>query len=72
MISQTIVKKEPVRLTKSNEDYLTRKELQAYLGISERHLHDLVNKGVLTKYKLGNKLYFLFAEIRNAIKLSAV
>lgn len=72
MITETMVKKDSIRLTKSSEDYLTRKELQAYLGISERHLHDLVNKGVLSKYKLGNKLYFLISEVRNAIKSSAM
>jgi excisionase family DNA binding protein len=71
MISKTFVKKESIHLTKSDEDYLTRKEAQAYLGVSERYLHELANKGVIAKYKLGNKLYFLLSEIKGAIKLAA-
>ena len=42
---------------------LTPKQVLEWLGISAPTLHDWVNKGILTRYKLGNRAFYKKEEI---------
>lgn len=49
------------------EEYLSRKETANLLKISLVCLHDWCNKGLLKKYKFGNRTYFLRSEIQQTM-----
>ncbi len=55
---------------KTENEYLTLKELMGYMKISERNVHYLKEKGVLKPYRFrgSRKLYFLKSEVDEAMK----
>jgi excisionase family DNA binding protein len=49
------------------KEVMTRKEVATLFGISLVCVHDWINKGILTPYKLGNKTYFKRSEIMETL-----
>ncbi|MDR2824833.1 MAG: helix-turn-helix domain-containing protein [Prevotellaceae bacterium] len=48
-------------------DYITRREVAQLFGISLVTVHDWTNKGILTAYKIGNKVFYKRVEVENAL-----
>jgi len=48
-------------------DYITRKEVARLFKVSVVTVHDWTKKGVLTAYKIGNKVFFKRGEVENAL-----
>jgi len=53
--------------TKDNDKYLSRTQTAKMLGVSFVTLYDWARKGIITPYKLGNKVFFKLSEIENAM-----
>ena len=47
----------------NEKEFLTRKETADYFKISLVCLHDWVKKGILKKYRVGNRAYFKHSEL---------
>jgi hypothetical protein len=47
----------------SQKEVLTRKETAQFFGVSLFCLHDWVNKGILTPYKVSGRTYFKRSEL---------
>lgn len=52
---------------KEPDAYLTRDETKSLLKISNFCLHNWMNKGILKKYKMGNRTYFKRSDIDEII-----
>jgi excisionase family DNA binding protein len=48
-------------------DYMARNEVARLFGISLVTVHDWTNKGILTAYKIGNKVFYKRVEVENAL-----
>jgi excisionase family DNA binding protein len=48
-------------------DYITRKEVARLFKVSVVTVHDWTKKGVLTAYKIGNKVFFKRGEVESAL-----
>ncbi|MDO5665137.1 MAG: helix-turn-helix domain-containing protein [Bacteroidia bacterium] len=48
-------------------DYITRKEVARLFRVSVVTVHDWTNKGILTAYKIGNKVFYKRPEVENAL-----
>lgn len=55
---------------KEPEQLLTREETMQMLKISSFCLHNWMNKGILKKYKVGNRTYFKRSDIEEIINHS--
>jgi predicted DNA-binding transcriptional regulator AlpA len=56
------------KVSPTNETILlTPKQVMEWLKISAPTLHDWVNKGILTRYKLGNRAFYKKEEIINSL-----
>jgi len=53
--------------TDTATDYITRREVARLFGISLVTVHDWTNKGILTAYKIGNKVFYKHVEVENAL-----
>jgi excisionase family DNA binding protein len=53
--------------TDTATDYITRREVARLFGISLVTVHDWTNKGILTAYKIGNKVFYKRVEVENAL-----
>lgn len=53
---------------KEGVKYLTRQETADMLSISLPTLWDWTNKGLLTSYRLGNKVYYKSNEVDQSLK----
>mgnify|MGYP006125710871 CR=1 FL=1 len=49
------------------KEILTRKEVKELLGISYPCLYDWINNGYLKPYKMGNRAYFKYSEVMDAL-----
>lgn len=58
---------ETVNPTKFPTKYLTRKEVSEILSITLPTIHEWSKRGVLTAYRLGNRVYFKSDEIDAAM-----
>jgi excisionase family DNA binding protein len=47
--------------------YITRKEVARLFKVSVVTVHDWTKKGILTAYKIGNKVFFKRCEVENAL-----
>ncbi len=57
-----------IALAKNNQkNILTRKETIELLDISYSCLHQWINKGFITQYKLGNRSFFLYEDIMRSM-----
>lgn len=56
--------------SKANTEYLTRKEVGAFLKITMPTLLDWSNKNILKAYRIGNRVLFKKEEIENVLKNS--
>lgn len=52
---------------KEEKEYLSRKEVSEYLGISYSCIHDWMKRGILSPYKIGNRTFFQFKEIKETL-----
>ena len=52
---------------KEPEEYLTRNEVAAMLKIDLSSIWNWTNRGILTSYQIGGRVYFKRAEVENAI-----
>ncbi len=48
-------------------DYITRKEVARIFRVSVVTVHDWTNKGILTAYKIGNKVFYKHHEVEKAL-----
>lgn len=48
-------------------DYITRKEVARLFRVSIVTVHDWTNKGILTAYKIGNKVFYKRCEVESAL-----
>jgi excisionase family DNA binding protein len=46
---------------------ITRREVAQLFGISLVTVNDWTNKGILTAYKIGNKVFYKCVEVENAL-----
>jgi excisionase family DNA binding protein len=53
--------------TKSHQPYLTRLEVCKLLTITLPTVHEWTKRGILTAYRLGNRVYFKREEIDKAM-----
>lgn len=58
------VKSEPQQ---KQPDLLTRKDVAKLLGVSLVTVNDWTNKGILTAYKCGNRVYYKEPEVMQAL-----
>ena len=73
VISQKLMPKiklylERVEESKDHDTYLTREEAAQYLSISLGTLWSWTKKGLFKSRRLGNKIYYLKADLKNAIQ----
>jgi excisionase family DNA binding protein len=54
--------------SKDHDTYLTREEAAQYLSISLGTLWSWTKKGLFKSRRLGNKIYYLKADLKNAIQ----
>ena len=54
--------------SKDHDTYLTREEAAKYLSISLGTLWSWTKKGLFKSRRLGNKIYYLKADLKNAIQ----
>ena len=48
---------------KQGSEFLTRKETAKFFGASLVTLHDWTKKGLITPYKMGNRVYYKRSEL---------
>ena len=65
-ISALCVQSQPT-VPKTGTDYITRKEVARLFKISLVTLHDWTEKGILTAYKIGNKVFYKRVEVESAL-----
>lgn len=58
-----------VEESKDHDTYLTREEAAQYLSISLGTLWSWTKKGLFKSRRLGNKIYYLKADLKNAIQI---
>jgi hypothetical protein len=56
--------------TINQREFMTRKETSEFLSITLPCLHDWVRKGILKRYKCGNRSYFRRPEIIDVLMKS--
>lgn len=54
----------------SNEQFLTDKEVSAWLKVSRRTLQDYRNNGMIAYYQLGGKILYKESDIERMVKSS--
>ncbi|MFD1551711.1 hypothetical protein DNU06_02585 [Putridiphycobacter roseus] len=59
---ETIIKDLNNNKTEGKE-FISRKETAEFFGVSLVSIHDWVNKGIIKKYKIGNKTLFKRSEL---------
>lgn len=59
--------KEQTQKREPKEGYLTRQQVAELLGVSLVTLTDWTNKGFISSYRLGNKVYYKRSEIDAAM-----
>src|SRR5690554_2324918 len=52
---------------KEEKEYLSRKEVSEYLGVSYSCIRDWMKRGILSPYKIGNRTFFQFKEIKETL-----
>lgn len=52
----------------SNEQFLTEKEVSAWLKVSRRTLQDYRNNGMIAYYQLGGKILYKESDIERMVK----
>ena len=52
---------------KQMEEYLTRTEVAELLKINISTLHNWCNSGILTKYAIGNRIYFKRSDVEKSL-----
>jgi len=57
-----------VEESKDHDTYLTREEAAQYFSISLGTLWSWTKKGMLKSCRVGNKVYYLKADLKNAIQ----
>ncbi|GAL00791.1 hypothetical protein JCM19314_1828 [Nonlabens ulvanivorans] len=57
-----------VEESKDHDTYLTREEAAQYFSISLTTLWSWTKKGVLKSCRLGNKIYYLKADLKKAVQ----
>ena len=55
--------------SKDHDTYLTREEAAQYLSISLGTLWSWTKKGLFKSRRLGNKIYYLKADLKNAVQI---
>ena len=53
---------------KTENKYLTRKDVAELLSVSCVTIHSWVNKGILKSYRVGNRVYFKSEEVEESLK----
>lgn len=61
--------KYPALYSGINVNNLTREEAAQYLSISLGTLWSWTKKGLFTSRRLGNKIYYLKADLKNAVQI---
>lgn len=56
--------------SQKDEEFLTRKECASFFNISLYTVHDWMRKGIIKKYKAGNRTYFKKAELIEVLNSS--
>lgn len=76
MISEEVSKslKDHIRVLQKNDaneeykEFLSRKETSEYLGVSYSCIHEWSRQGILKPYKIGNRVFFKFEEIKQKLR----
>jgi excisionase family DNA binding protein len=62
--------KELLEQQPNQKELMTRQETKKYFNVSLVTLHSWVNKGIIKKYKVGNKTFFKRSELEKVVSNS--